>query len=221
MWIGITKAFVAILFVGCAAWIAASEITLAAIGVPQSVKYPEWTKEESHGNLAATVSKILVAQIDKADHAAYGIETATWLQGLGIDLSKPNERGKATFERMALEAKTRFVAYFDIRRITQKNRSEGAILSNLGKPQSETKVEVQVYLFDVEQKLLLCLGSNNGLEGVYEGPYFGTTKKDEISGDPQAKAAIIRNENRKRMEAVGHAVWIAVRERLLIQIKPG
>lgn len=221
MWTGTIRFLATVVLAVCTLSSAlAAEITLVGIILPGSIKYPEWTKEESQDNLVATISKVLGFHIDKESHAFYGLpDGATHVKSAGVDLSKSKERTLDAFSKMAASAKTRFVVFIQVVKIGQKNQKEGAILNNLGKPESDTDVEVIAELFDAEQKFLLRIPSDGSLKATFKGPYFGTTKKDEISGDPQTKAIVIRNENRKRMEAVGQAVWLAIRDRLLIQLK--
>ena len=93
----------------------------------------------------------------------------------------------------------------------QKNRGSRDILSNAGKPASETKVKVRVWAADVREGTLRAVGKDV-LQGQAQGSFLGTTRRDEMSGNPDDKTLMIRLEGRRRTDAYGRAVADAVKK---------
>lgn len=98
-----------------------------------------------------------------------------------------------------------------VERLEQKNRGTGDILSNAGKPASESKVKVRVWAADAREGTLRAVGKDV-LEGTSQGQFIGTTKRDEMSGNPVDKTSFIRLENRKRADGYGRAIADAVKK---------
>lgn len=97
--------------------------------------------------------------------------------------------------------------------IAQKNLGTTAILGGAAKPPSETRVRLRLWAADVREGTLRIAG-RDAVEGVAKGPFFGTTRRDEMSGNPADKDVIIRLENRKRAEWIARAATDAIRSSL-------
>jgi hypothetical protein len=82
------------------------------------------------------------------------------------------------------------------------------VLSNLSGPASITKAKVKVWLLDVPLGKMVVDGK--AFDGESKGPRFGTTKRGELSGNPQDVAAAIMQENKRRAEWMGRAAMAAV-----------
>lgn len=222
MWIGTINLrcwVIALLFAGVAAAATAADVALVFVDTPSKTRYATWTVEESRSNLAAAISALFGTQMRKLDRTFAGIEqSAELLKIRKIDLSKPKDRTLSTYAVLADELQCRILMVVQVRKIEQRNAKPGEILGNLARPQSATKVEVYAEIFNAETKALATSGTHRPLEATYAGQYFGTTNRDEIHGDPDTRAIVIRNENRKRMEAAAHAVWAAVRDMAVREI---
>ncbi len=106
-----------------------------------------------------------------------------------------------------------------VERIDQKNLGSRDILSNAGKPASESHAKMRVWAVDVASGTLRAVGEEP-VEGLAKGPYFGTTRRDELVGAPADKGVMIRVVNQKRTEWIGRAIadgvyktlspWLAV-----------
>lgn len=201
-------AFAAVLFMPIAAM--AADIGIVGIEVVPKLRYATWTEQETRENIAAAVAKELAAKLDAALHVVTQPEVfEEMLEALKVDFLKPKERTVARYGELAASASCRFLLYVQVRKIDQKNLKPSEILAAPGKSASETKVEVAIEVYDSQENTLKRFGDKLVLRGLDNGPYFGTVERDEISTDPATRAIVIRNEHRKRMEAIARATWSA------------
>lgn len=145
------------------------------------------------------------------DLAPFDIVRAN-LGGLGVDFEKPKQRTPENFAKLGSRHEAGFVAVVIIESFSQKNARPGEMLSNLAGPQSETRAKVKVWLFDVPGNKVLIDGKS--FEGTAKGPFFGTTKSDELSGPPDAVGKMLELENKRRGLWIGRAACAAVNEGL-------
>lgn len=198
----------------------AADVGIAGIEVAPKVRYATWTESETRANIAAAIGKEVGAKLDAASHVVTSLQTfEDMLAASKVDFSKPKERTAVRYSELAASSSCRFLIYIQVRRIDQKNLKPGEILAAPGRAASETKVEVAVELFDAKENLLRKFGDKLILKGLDNGPYFGTVERDEISTDPSTRAIVIRNEHRKRMEAIARATWTAAGQLLLDLLK--
>lgn len=199
---------------------ASEEVGIVGIEVQPRLKYATWTEAETRANIAATIEKHLGAKLDAASHVVTPLKAfEEILLTAKVDFSKPRERTVARFGELAASGSCRYLVYVQIRKIEQKNLRTGEILAAPGKAASETRVEAAFELFDAKENAVRKFGDKLVLRGLDNGPYFGTVERDEISTDPATRAIVIRNEHRKRMEAIARATWIAAGSLLLDLLK--
>lgn len=197
-----------------------AEVGIAGIEVAPKLRYATWTESETRSNIATAIGKELFSKLDASSHVVSSLETfQEILSAAKVDFAKPKERTVARYGELAAHASCRFLLYMQVRKIEQKNLKPGEILAAPGRAASETKVEVAFELFDAKENLIKKFGDKLTLRGVDNGPYFGTVERDEISTDPATRAIVIRNEHRKRMEAIARATWNAAGQLLLDLLK--
>ncbi len=97
----------------------------------------------------------------------------------------------------------------------QKNRSSEEILLSPNRAASKTAVEVRMWTYDPKTTTLIVPG-RQVLTGMAGAGFFGTTNRGDMQGSPDARALEIRNNGRKRMQAIAAAVWDALK----VQIAP-
>jgi hypothetical protein len=92
-----------------------------------------------------------------------------------------------------------FVRRLDIRlrSLKQENRSRADLLNDPNRGGSRTEVTVDI-TFDGS--------ASKGLKGWAKGPYFGTTRRRDLDGTPDAEDLAVQLVNRQRARAVGQAI---------------
>ncbi len=196
----------------------ASELIMVGISVPNKLKFATWTAPESTENLVQTLDGFLLRGFDKEEHSYYStVHANERFANQEVSYFKPKERTQAMWEKLGQLAGTKHLLFMTLIDVSQKNASSSSILNNLGKPASETKVTFALEWFDVAQKRISIFSN---LKSSFNGPYFGTANPDELSGDPSAKAIMIRTENRKKMECIAMAIWNGIKDRFLPIFKP-
>ncbi len=218
VWIRHIRLLTGVLLIFLSQWALASELLMVGISVPNKLKFATWNASESAENLVQTLDGFLLRGFDKESHSYYStVYGSERFANQGLSYFKPKERTQAVWEKLGELAGTKHLLFLTLMEVSQKNASSGSILNNLGKPASETKVAFSIEWFDVEQKRATLFSS---LKSSFNGPYFGTTNPDELSGDPSAKAIMIRTENRKKMECISMAIWNGIKDRFLPIFKP-
>ncbi len=160
---------------------------------------------------AETLELYLSAALGDAGYDAPGYDIVRAnLKGLSIDFGQSRQRTRANLTALGQRHEAGYVALVVIEGFSQRNASPGTILNDLGKRQSETKSRVKVWLLDASSGKLLL--DSKGYEGVAEGPFFGTTKRDELSGQPDAIGKMLEIENKRRALWIGRAACLAVNE---------
>jgi hypothetical protein len=134
------------------------------------------------------------------------------LEKLEIDFSKGGDRNLGKLVSAGAELGCGFAVLVWIHDCSQENAEQEALLSNLGARQSQSKAKVRVWIADVPGKKLILDGSKVSTEGLAKGPFFGTTRKGELSGNPQDVEFVIMEENRRRATWLGKAACVAVFE---------
>jgi hypothetical protein len=199
-------------------YVSASELTMVGITVPNKLKFASWTALESTENLIQTIDNFLVRGFEKEGHSYYtSTQGRELFANQEISYFKPKERTPATWEKLGQNSGAKHLLFLTLSEVSQKNASSSSILNNLGKPASETKITFSIEWFDVERKQISILPN---LKSTFMGPYFGTTNPDELSGDPSAKAIMIKTENKKKMECISMAIWNGLKDRFLPIFKP-
>lgn len=143
------------------------------------------------------------------DLAGFDVVKAN-LNGLGVDFEKSKQRTADNFAKLGARHEAGFVVLLVIEGFSQRNARTGEMLNNLGGPQSETKAKVRTWLYDAPGSKMLIDGKT--FEGAAKGPFFGTTKRDELSGPPDAVGKMLELENKRRGLWIGRAACVAVNE---------
>lgn len=185
---------------------AGKKIALAPPVIASTPKLDEvdaaWTRGEIQRHTFEALGKRLAGFGHLwAPHAA----VAKALETADFDPEDPKQRTSEFLANLGKSLGTDVLIAAVVERIDQKNLGTGDILSNIGKHASETRVKVRIWAVDVEHGTLRSAGAES-VEGVANGPYFGTTRRDDLIGSPADKGVMIRVVNQKRTEWIGRAI---------------
>ncbi len=136
------------------------------------------------------------------------------LEEAKVDFEKAGERKRERLLTFGQAARANYAILILVEGTDQKNGEMRAIAANAGGLHSTNKVRVRIWLHNVTDDLLKIDGAKNLVEGEAKGPYFGTVNPRDMSGDPESKGIVIRNEYRQRGKALGKALVQAVKSTL-------
>lgn len=205
-------ALFALVLAGVAAFAAGPDKIKVVLLPIQNTSDPKFANVDKQAVRAEAV-KVAIARMRKALEAAdYEVpseeDTTAALKKLDLDFSKPKDRGLRAMSKVGAEFGAGFVILAWITDVKQENLSVGSILNNLGGPASSTKTTVRVWLLDVPAGRMDVDGK--AFEAEAKGPRLGTTKRDELSGNPQDVAYSIMQENKRRAEWTGRAAFLTL-----------
>lgn len=190
-------------------------IRVAVAGIQSTFepRFPNADKEGVRAEAARVVREKLHQAIREVRYEGFAEDDVkSAILKLQLDLSKAKDRGQRGLKKLGDELGANFIVLATISDVSQQNYEASAVLANLSGAASNTKVKVRVWVLDVPGNKLLLDGKV--LDGVAKGPRFGTTKRDELSGNPADVAANIAHENRRRAEWIGRAAWEAMKPEL-------
>ncbi|MCO5296371.1 MAG: hypothetical protein M9921_05890 [Fimbriimonadaceae bacterium] len=171
---------------------------------------PAWVRAEIGRQLLQVLGKSFAG---KGHQWASPNAVAQALEALEFDPDEPRTRDVAHLGALGRKLDCDVVLLPVLESISQKNLGTTAILGSSAKPPSETRVRVRLWAMDLKEGTMRVAG-REAVEGVAKGPFFGTTRRDEMSGNPADKDVIIRLENRKRAEWIARAATEAIRKSL-------
>ncbi len=148
------------------------------------------------------------AIVDADYEPAQEAEVTDALSRLELDFSKDRQRSKENLAKLGKELGAAFVVLACVTACEQRNAEGSAILGNLKGPQSRSKAEVRVWLLDAASDRLILDGK--AFTAEVGGPFFGTTRRSELSGNPQDVQYMIMHENKRRAEYIGKAAAAAL-----------
>lgn len=191
-----------------------SKVLLVPFEIQSVPKYTEATAEEAREQVYEAAWKVLGEAYASKGHVwASPKSVAQAMQRLPFDAGRSKDRELDSLLALGHTMGCDVVIVVVVEKLEQKNRGTRDILSNAGKPASESKARVRVWAADVREGTLRSVGKDV-LEGASTGQFIGTTKRDEMSGNPEDKTVFIRLENRKRSEGYGRAIADAVKKAL-------
>lgn len=171
---------------------------------------PIWVRAEIGRQLFQALGK---SYVGRGHQWASPTAVAQALGALEFDPDKSATRDAAHLLALGRKLNCEVVLLPVIEGVAQKNQGTTAILGGTAKPASETRVKVRLWAADVREGTLRVAG-REAIEGIANGPFFGTTRRDEMSGNPADQDVIIRLENRKRAEWIARAAVEAMRKAL-------
>jgi hypothetical protein len=178
-------------------------------------RFPNSDKAAVREAMNRLVCEWLAKQLEGAGYSQILSDAAAEAIRAGkVDMAKADRRNAETLHKLGRELGAGLVVFIWIEGSKQENAEIGAILGSAGKAGSESRVTARVWLADVPSSKLVLDGAKLRLEGVSKGPFFGTTRRREMSGNPQDVAYVIMEENRKRAEWLAKAAIEAVRKGL-------
>ncbi|MBI5707455.1 MAG: hypothetical protein HZC36_10765 [Armatimonadetes bacterium] len=186
-------------------------IRVAVAGIQSTFepRFPNADKESVRAEAARVVREKLHQAIREVRYEGFAEDDVrAAIQKLQLDLTKAKDRGQRGLKKLGDELGANFVILATISDASQQNYEASAVLANLSGAASNTKVKVRLWLLDVPGNKLLIDGKVFG--GEAKGPRFGTTKREELSGNPADVAASIAQENKRRAEWIGRAAWEAI-----------
>lgn len=183
-------------------------IALAPIVNTCDPRFPHADKEFVRAEIDGWIEKLLTRSAESSGYRLIGREkTGSAVKDLGIDFSNGRQRALAQLTGLGKQVEAQFVILILVGKDSQKNAEVSSILSNPGRPQSESKVEVRTWVASVSDAKLLADGSKRAITGIAQGPYFGTTRSGEITGNPDDIAQMILLESKRRAEWLGRAAF--------------
>jgi hypothetical protein len=187
------------------------KVALAPFANSSDIRFPNVHKEAVREVTVRLCREYLERALGDAGYDVADSErTLSASTALKLDFEKDKDRNLASILRLGAEMGAGLVVLVQVISVSQQNSETSAILSNLAGPKSVSKAKVRVWLADVGQKKLLIDGAKTTFEGEALGPFFGTTKRSEMSGNPQDVAYMIMEENRRRATMLGRAASEAV-----------
>jgi hypothetical protein len=184
-------------------------VVIAAVLNTSDPRFANADKDDVRSLSAKVASERLrKALVDARYDVPDAEETEAAAKRLALDFTKGKDRSKNSLRKLGDEMKAGFVVLAWITDVGQENFEASAVLSNLSGPASLTKAKVKIWLLDVPAGRMTLDGK--AFDGEAKGPRFGTTKRGELSGNPQDVAAAIMQENKRRAEWMGRAAMAAV-----------
>jgi hypothetical protein len=174
------------------------------IDVPPKPHFVDMTDNEAREALITAVGDRLSFDFNKHNLDCIS-SPSTRLSG--------HEDDKSAWQAIADQSGADHIALIHIEKWTQKNRSAEEITSSPNRGASETKVEIRMWTYDPKTGEISPPGRDK-MTGVANSVYFGTTDKSDMQGGPDARALEVKNVNKKRMRAIGDAVFDAIKDRL-------
>lgn len=211
---------IASFLVGVALLAPEPQICIAWIEAPKDYRLATYGPAESRDILAEGVEEIILLGLKKERIEAEGyrfIRNAALIQH--IEFRSLKSRTIPVWKQVAEQTNAPILIAIDIIKLSQRNHAPSHSINKPNSAASETKVEFVVSLFDKKSESLVKFGENDHLRSEFGGPYFGTTDKYELHGDPTAVAAMIRQENVKRVNAIGNAVWNGTKRLFLDKLR--
>lgn len=198
-------------------WLVASQdakpvIAICPVEVPGNVRFEGWEKDQSRSILATTIEDVIIEELKKEYIAAEGSKF------IEMDIREQKLKPAPKFDfftKIAGSTQASRILYIQVLDFKQKNHEPGATLHKPNSAGSETKVQLNAWIFEKSEQVALTLNPTKRLEGDFPGPIFGTTNKLQLSGNPQDVAFMINQENTKRCRAGGKSVWLALKTPLL------
>lgn len=183
-------------------------IALAPIVNTCDPKFPHADKEFVRAEMDGWIEKLLSKSAESSGYRLVGREkTGPAAKDLGIDFANGRHRNLAQLTSLGTQVEVQFVILILVGKDSQKNAEVSSILSNPGRPLSESKVEVRTWVASVPDAKWLADGSKRAITGLAQGPYFGTTRSGEITGNPDDIAQMTLLESKRRAEWLGRAAF--------------
>lgn len=194
------------------------KVAIAPLYNTSDPRFPNVEKQGVRQATGKRASEWLKSALEEAGYYVVpdsDVEAA--VKKLELDFSKDKHRNKESFGKLGTDLGCGFVIFVWITRVHQENVELSAAISNIGKPMSESRTDARIWLWDVTNKKLE-LDGKGPFQGTAKGPYFGTTKRSEMSGNPKDVSFMILQENKRRAEWMGKAAAVAVHAALGAQL---
>jgi hypothetical protein len=188
-------------------------VAVAPIVIADPCKFAGPDRESTQQIVSMAALEYLDAALYATSYLGVNMEkSGQALQDLKIDFSKSSDRKADKLQSFGNAVGADYAVLIVVEKTEQKNPSTGAAASGLAK--SSNKVRIRLWLHNVAENQLRLDGSKRTYEGEAKGPWFGTVRTDELTGDPTGVGIMIRNEYRKRAEWLGKALVEALRNSL-------
>jgi hypothetical protein len=188
----------------------ALRVLIHPVEVLADIRLAEWSRGLARERLAGQIEIQIAQRLAREGHHPVPVdEVRRVLPQLQLKLENERERTPAHFERLGGELAADRVIYLQVLKVNQRDKSSSAILAAPARGGSDTEVEVRVWVYDRTSKIL-SLNGREPMRATLESPVFGTTRRSDMSGNPQDIGLIIDRTNSRRIEWMGRSVLQAV-----------